>query len=192
MRLEYRVSYSSDPACFLLPLQGTARWSGPPVRQGLIGLFAAHGGSEGDRGPTVMPPKTTDGAQAVSEAAPGGGSGRPTDASAAAAANTSSSSEPTQNKAKGAKGAKGKKGSTVGKDLILGGYNLPSHVKDSGSKSGSVGYVEGLERSQYCFASRGDTQTSAHLFNAIAAGCVPIIVGLGVAPPLRTHPHLRP
>jgi len=37
-------------------------------------------------------------------------------------------------------------------------------------------YAELLTKSRYCFAPRGDTQSAAHLFNAIAAGCVPIIV----------------
>ena len=73
-------------------------------------------------------------------------------------------------------------GNSGGNSLILGVDDLPSHVRDSDSlsKQDRASIVEGLQRSQYCFAPRGDTQTSSHLFNAIAAGCVPIIVSPGI------------
>ena len=37
-------------------------------------------------------------------------------------------------------------------------------------------YVRELRESQYCLHLRGDTSTSRRIYDALAAGCVPVII----------------
>ncbi|CAM9890366.1 unnamed protein product [Scytosiphon promiscuus] len=45
----------------------------------------------------------------------------------------------------------------------------------------STEYAAHMSRSRFCFCPRGDTPSSRRLFDAIAAGCIPIVTETGVA-----------
>ena len=47
-------------------------------------------------------------------------------------------------------------------------------------------YAEELQQSQYCLHFRGDTTTSRRVYDAIAAGCVPVLISDGTNMPFRS------
>ena len=43
--------------------------------------------------------------------------------------------------------------------------------------------VEGMQRSTFCLAPRGDTPSSRRVFDAVAAGCIPVLIADDYTPP---------
>ncbi|CAM9614595.1 unnamed protein product, partial [Hapterophycus canaliculatus] len=58
--------------------------------------------------------------------------------------------------------------------ILLGGHGLNWGMN-------STEYAEHMSRSRFCFCPRGDTASSRRIFDAFAAGCIPIITEAGVA-----------
>jgi len=54
---------------------------------------------------------------------------------------------------------------------------------DSTTNYSHEGYIEEMQRSVFCIVPAGDTPTSRRLFDAIAAGCVPVIVADNITLP---------
>jgi hypothetical protein len=76
------------------------------------------------------------------------------------------------------------RGGALRKGLVQAfGAQAPAYVvSDSGEwkrndRNAAVSaYRDGVLSSKFCLVPRGDTQTTAHLSNAVAAGCVPVIL----------------
>lgn len=48
-------------------------------------------------------------------------------------------------------------------------------------RAGGMGYAEGMSSSTFCWIPRGDNPTSRRIFDAVAAGCVPVVVSDDIA-----------
>ncbi|CAN0000880.1 unnamed protein product, partial [Sphacelaria rigidula] len=48
------------------------------------------------------------------------------------------------------------------------------HHESAWSEDGSS-YSENMSRSRFCFCPRGDTRSSRRMFDAVAAGCIPVL-----------------
>jgi hypothetical protein len=61
--------------------------------------------------------------------------------------------------------------------------------QDSESRNDDVqfSYESGLQASMFCLVLRGDTTTSRRLFDAIAAGCIPVVISDDINLPFSSH-----
>jgi len=59
------------------------------------------------------------------------------------------------------------------------------HFEDSAEKFSPQIYIKGMANSTFCLVPKGDTPTSRRLFDAIMAGCIPIIVSNEIRLPFR-------
>lgn len=51
----------------------------------------------------------------------------------------------------------------------------------TGSRKSHGGYAEGMLSSTFCWVPRGDNPTSRRIFDAVAAGCIPVVVSDDIA-----------
>lgn len=61
-----------------------------------------------------------------------------------------------------------------------------ARFEDSTKEFSPQAYTDGMSNASFCLVPRGDTPTSRRLFDAIMAGCIPVIVSSGIALPFET------
>jgi hypothetical protein len=55
-----------------------------------------------------------------------------------------------------------------------------ARIEDSSVNFSTTAYLEGMLHSTFCLVPKGDTPTSRRLFDAIVAGCIPVVVSDGI------------
>lgn len=60
-----------------------------------------------------------------------------------------------------------------------------AHFEDSTENFSPEAYTNGMSNASFCLVPKGDTPTSRRLFDAIMAGCIPVIVSDGISLPFK-------